>query len=81
MEVAINNHVYQQAQDYAQSQGVSLSAVIENFLISLLNKTHTKQQDAVPDVVLSLLGAGEQVADNDLNGREAYYQYLQEKYQ
>jgi hypothetical protein len=35
----------------------------------------------VPDVVLSLLGAGEQVADNDLNGREAYYQYLQEKYQ
>ncbi len=30
MEVAINNHVYQQAQDYAQSQGVSLSAVIVN---------------------------------------------------
>ena len=81
MEVAINNHVYQQAQVYAQSQGVSLSAVIENFLISLLNKAHTQKQDAVPDVVLSLLGAGEQVADDDLNGREAYYKYLQEKYQ
>lgn len=81
MEVAINNHVYQQAQIYAQSQGVSLSAVIENFLINLLNKAHAQKQDSVPDVVLSLLGAGEQVADDDLNGREAYYKYLQEKYQ
>ena len=29
----------------------------------------------VPDVVLSLLGAGEPVADHDLNAREAYHQY------
>lgn len=35
----------------------------------------------VPDVVLSLLGAGETVADHDLNAREAYHQYLMEKYQ
>ena len=35
----------------------------------------------VPDVVLSLLGAGEPVADHDLNAREAYHQYLMEKYQ
>ena len=35
----------------------------------------------VPDVVLSLLGAGEPVADHDLNAREAYHQYQMEKYQ
>lgn len=35
----------------------------------------------VPDVVLSLLGAGEPVAEHDLNAREAYHQYLMEKYQ
>ena len=34
----------------------------------------------VPDVVLSLLGAGEDVSDDDINARKAYYQYLEEKY-
>lgn len=29
----------------------------------------------LPDVVLSLLGAGEPVADHDLNARKAYHQY------
>ena len=37
-------------------------------------------EQAVPDVVLSLLGAGEPVSDDDLNAREAYNQYLEEKY-
>lgn len=40
-----------------------------------------QNQVDVPDVVLSLLGAGEPVADHDLNAREAYHQYLIEKYQ
>lgn len=38
-------------------------------------------KDEVPDVVLNLLGAGEPVADYDLNARDAYHQYLMEKYQ
>ena len=33
-----------------------------------------------PDAVMSLLGAGDSVATDDLNGREAYYQYLEEKH-
>lgn len=33
----------------------------------------------VPDIVLSLLGAGTSVNEDDLNGREAYH-YLEEKY-
>ena len=39
------------------------------------------EKEAVPDIVLSLLGAGVPVADNDLNAREAYNEYLEEKYQ
>ena len=41
----------------------------------------TVTEENVPDIVLSLLGAGEPVADDDLNAREAYHQYLEEKYQ
>ncbi len=39
------------------------------------------ETDPVPDVVLSLLGAGKPLADDDLNARNAYYQHLQEKHQ
>ena len=35
---------------------------------------------SVPDVVHSLLGAGESVADEDLNARDAYNKYLKDKY-
>ena len=38
-------------------------------------------KEAVPDIVLSLLGAGVQVDDDDLNARKAYNEYLEEKYQ
>ena len=38
-------------------------------------------KDAVPDIVLSLLGAGIPVAEDDLNARKAYNEYLKEKYQ
>lgn len=43
-----------------------------------INKNIRSQ--TIPDVVLSLLGAGEKVAEGDLNAREAYYQHLEEKY-
>ena len=81
MEVAINNGIYQQAQAYAQKQGLNLNVVIENFLVRFIGKgkaVATEQE--VPDVVLSLLGAGESVADEDLNARKAYNEYLEEKY-
>jgi len=82
MNVAINSNIYRQASDYAQSQGLDLSDVIENFLVRFIGKSkaiETEQQ--VPDIVLSLLGAGESVAEDDLNAREAYNKYLEEKYQ
>ena len=43
-----------------------------------VNKTADKEE--VPDIVLSLLGAGTPVADDDLNARKAYNEYLEEKY-
>ena len=42
--------------------------------------TSTNDQP-IPDEVLRLLGAGLPLDDDDLNGRKAYYQHLEEKYQ
>jgi len=79
MNVAINSHIYRQASDYAKSQGLNLTSVIENFLLRFIEGGKDDKQP-VPDVVLSLLGAGEPVDDDDLNASEAYQQYLEEKY-
>ena len=79
MEVAINNNIYKQASAYAQQQGLNLTSVIENFLVRFIGNSKAAEQP-VPDVVLSLLGAGEPVGADDLNAREAYNQYLEEKY-
>ena len=43
--------------------------------------TPQTSKTGMPDIVFSLLGAGAPVADNDLNAREAYHTYLEEKYQ
>ena len=80
MEVVINKNTYQQAQAYAQQQGLSLNAVIESFLVRFVRRSQAAMEQPVPDIVLSLLGAGDAVSDDDLNAREAYYQYLDEKY-
>jgi len=45
-----------------------------------INSTLYSSEQIVPDVVLSLLGAGVSVAKDDINGREAYNHYLEEKY-
>ena len=37
-------------------------------------------KEEIPDIVLSLLGSGTSVADDDLNARKAYNEYLEEKY-
>ncbi len=80
MEVSINNKVYQEALLYAQQQGLSLPSVIENFLIRFIGKSQEKEQEAVPDIVLSLLGAIPKEESTDINDRDSYYRYLEEKY-
>ncbi|MBO4574925.1 MAG: hypothetical protein J5708_06350 [Bacteroidales bacterium] len=45
------------------------------------NRTIINSEEQVaPDIVLSLLGAGTPIADSDLNGRNDYYHFLEEKY-
>ena len=78
--ISLNKHIVDNARLYAQQQGVSLSELIENYLSRLVNKNKQTRQD-VPDIVLSLLGAGEPVADDDMNGRKAYHEHLKEKYE
>ena len=80
MEVSINSQLYQQASAYAQQQGLNLTSVIENFLMRFVGTSENATEQDVPDVVQSLLGAGEKVAEDDMNAREAYYEYLEEKY-
>ena len=72
MEVAINKNIYKQASDYAKEQGLNLSSVIEDFLKRFIVRSK--------DVVKSLLGAAENIDNEDLNAREFYYQHLEEKY-
>lgn len=71
MEVAINTNIYQQASAYAQQQGLSLPSVIENFLVRFIGHSQASIEQPIPVIVLSLLGAGEPVADDDLDAREA----------
>ena len=79
MEVSINSQLYQQASTYAQQHGLNITSVIENFLMRFIGHQKETTEQAVPDVVLSLLGAGEPVAEDDLNAREAYQKYLDNK--
>ena len=81
MNITINSNIYQQAQAYAQQHGLNLSNIIENFLLRIIGQDKANTEQPIPDVVLSLLGAGESISADDLNGREAYYHYLEEKYQ
>ena len=81
MQVAINPGLYGSAQRYAEQKGLNLTTVIESFLQRFINSEEVAANEAVPDVVLSLLGAGEPVAEEDLNGRKDYYRHLEEKHQ
>ena len=80
MQVAINPNLYDSAQIYAKQRGLNLTAMIEEFLTRLIATKETAKEEETPDVVLSLLGSGAPVGKGDLNGREAYCQYVEEKY-
>ena len=81
MQVTINPHLYDTAQAYAEQRGLNLTVLIEDFLERFVHSKEKTQEDEIPDVVLSLLGAGGHVGKDDINGREAYYKYVEEKYQ
>ena len=81
MDLAISNSIYTKAQTCARQQGMNLNDIVESFLVRFISQNQATEEFQAPDVVLSLLGAGERVGDDDLNAREAYAQYLEKKYQ
>lgn len=81
MQVTINPNIYGPAQLYAERRGLDLTAVIEDFLVRFTKGKESVADQELPDVVVSLLGAaGGQLADDDLNGRRAYREYIEEKH-
>lgn len=77
--VTLDKQLVDTARGYAEQKGVSLTELIEGYLSRFIQKEKAPTE-AIPDIVLSLLGAGEPVGDDDLNGRKAYYEHLKEKY-
>lgn len=63
-------------------KGKSLTSIIEDYLARLTFKGKKQDLDLeeVPDIVLSLLGAGAPLDDDDINGRKAYYDYVEKKH-
>lgn len=59
-----------------------ISVALGGDIISVTESAHQKDtnEPLAPDVVRSLLGAGEPVEDDNINGRKAHYQHLSEKY-
>lgn len=82
LQISIDKRIADVAYTYAKERGESLSNLVEAYLKQVAEeisakKTHTAE---VPDVVMSLLGAGAPIAKDDLNGRQAYAEYINEKH-
>ena len=77
--IKLDKELVNKAQIYAASEGKTLSSIIEDFLLHLTTKESKVEE--IPDIVLSLLGAGTPVNPDDINGREAYYSHLEQKHQ
>lgn len=78
-QIHLNKNTVDKAIIYAQQRGLELSSIIENYLNRLIQQSKATEEP-IPDIVLSLLGAGEPLEEEDLNGRKAYHKYLEEKY-
>lgn len=78
-QIHLNKNTVDKAIVYARQRGLDLSSIIESYLNRLVQQPKAVEEP-IPDIVLSLLGAGEPLEEDDLNGRKAYHKYLEEKY-
>lgn len=78
-QINLDKSVVDKAVAYARQRDVDLFSLIEDYLNGLVQQSKT-EDNAIPDIVLSLLGAGQLVEEDDLNGRKAYQKYLEDKY-
>jgi hypothetical protein len=77
LTLSINNDVIQKAKEYAKKNNISLSFLIENYLLKIsseLQETSTKKVSLVNEL------SGIIKLDDDFNYKEAHSNYLIEKY-
>ncbi len=79
IQVGLNKNLAEAAAQYAHQAGTDLSSMLEAYLLRIVSVSK-KGETHVPDVVQSLLGAGESLSDDDINGRKAMYSHLEQKY-
>ncbi len=76
LTLSLNQSIIENAKIYAKSNNVSLSKLIESYLATLTRKT--KKKSEITPLVKSLSGVIDLPADFDI--KEAYSEYLMEKY-
>lgn len=82
LQISLDKSVADVAYSYAKQRGESLSSIVEDYLKRVAEEIGAKKskEEEVPDVVMSLLGAGAPIDADDLNGRKAYAEYINEKH-
>lgn len=82
LQISLDKRIADIAYSYAKERGESLSSIVEAYLEKVAAQTTTKKthEEEIPDVVLSLLGAGAPIAADDINGRKAYAEHTNEKH-
>ncbi len=77
LTLSLNSTVIEKAKEYAQSNGVSLSRMIENYL-ALLTKTDEHDEEVFSPTVSRLVGSLS--LPDDFSYKGDYTDYLTEKY-
>lgn len=77
LTLSLNATVIEKAKEYAQSNGVSLSRMIENYL-ALLTNTDEKEEEIFSPTVTRLVGS--LTLPDDFSYKSDYTDYLTEKY-
>jgi hypothetical protein len=76
LTLSLNQSIIESAKNYAKSNNISLSKLIESYLATLTRKSNKKPE--ITPLVKSLSGVIE--IPSDFNEKEAYSEYLMEKY-
>ena len=76
LTLSLNQGIIENAKIYAKSNNVSLSKLIESYLATLTRKG--KKTSEITPLVKSLSGVID--IPNEFNEKEAYSEYLMEKY-
>ena len=76
LTLSLNDNIIETAKNYAKSNNISLSKLIESYLSSLTKQD--KKNSEITPLVKSLSGVIS--IDDDFDVRDEYAQYLMEKY-